>query len=132
MIRGSIVSGAIALIAVAAVLVTFSNGGSPYVTMSQAKKMKDDHLHLAGDLLKETVTPDVLHHTLHFKLRDTDGAVVSVVYQGEVPANMTEATKVVAIGHADGDIFSSDKLLVKCPSKYEEQPKAGAPTYKAS
>jgi len=132
MIKGSIVSGVVASVAIVAVFVAFSNGGSPYVTMLQAQKSKGDNLHLAGDLLKNSITPNISEHTLRFKLRDQDGTIVNVVYKGEVPANMSEATKVVAIGHADGSVFTSDKLLVKCPSKYEEQPKGSSTTYQSS
>jgi cytochrome c-type biogenesis protein CcmE len=124
MIRGPIVSGVIVVLSVVAVVLAFANGSSQYVTMAQARTMTDDHLHLAGDLLKDSISPDIARHALRFKLKDQDGTIVNVFYKGEAPANMTEATKVVAIGHVEGDVFTSDKLLVKCPSKYEAEPKS--------
>ena len=133
MIKGAVISGIVAVAAIGGVVLAFTNGGSPYVTWAQAQQMKgDERLHLAGDLVKQSVTQDLSHHTLRFKLKDGDGAVVTVVHTGEVPQNMSEATKVVAIGHADGAVFTSEQLLVKCPSKYEAQPTSGDSGYKNS
>lgn len=133
MIKGAVISGVVAVAAITGVVLAFSNGGSPYVTWAQAQQMKGDaHLHLAGDLLKDSMSQDLTHHTLRFKLKDQDGAVVTVIHTGEVPQNMSEVTKVVAIGHADGGVFTSDQLLVKCPSKYEAQPSSGKSGYKTS
>jgi cytochrome c-type biogenesis protein CcmE len=126
MVKGNVVTGVIAVGAVIAVMVAFLNNGSPYMTMSQAVKSHDEHIHLAGDLVKDSLHNDLTKRTLEFKLKDSEGTIVQVVYKGEVPANMSEATKVVAIGHVVGGDFSSDKLLVKCPSKYEEQPAQGS------
>jgi len=37
---------------------------------------------------------------------------------------MAQATEVVAIGSMKGSEFHSEKLLIKCPSKYEGTDKA--------
>ena len=108
-----------AVVAIAGVVLAFyANGGSSYVTMSQAQKMtSDDHLHLAGDLLKDSISQNMAQHSLQFKLRDQDGAIVDVVYKGEVPANMSEAAEgCVAIldMRRSATWFTSDKLLGKC------------------
>ena len=133
MIKGSVVSGVVGFAAIAGVVIAFTTGSSPYVTWAQAQQMKgSDRVDLAGDLLKDSLSQDVAHHTLRFKLKDQDGAIVNVVYKGEVPQNMSEATKVVAIGHSDGAVFTSDQLRVKCPSKYEAQPNSGSSDYKTS
>jgi cytochrome c-type biogenesis protein CcmE len=44
-----------------------------------------------------------------------------VRYHGLKPANFEEAISIVAIGRYDGSekVFVADKLLVKCPSKYQ-------------
>jgi cytochrome c-type biogenesis protein CcmE len=118
---GPIVTAFIAIAAFGAVLVAFSNNASPYVTIAQACKMggNDTHLHLAGDIVKDTVHLDVLRHALTFDIKDADGNRVTVEHVGEPPANIAEANKVVAIGCMKGDRFVSQQLLVKCPSKYE-------------
>jgi cytochrome c-type biogenesis protein CcmE len=44
-----------------------------------------------------------------------------VRYEGLKPANFEEAISIVAIGWYDeaGDELAANKLLVKCPSKYQ-------------
>ncbi|NJO83827.1 MAG: cytochrome c maturation protein CcmE [Blastochloris sp.] len=61
-----------------------------------------------------------------FLLQDEDGDQVKVVYDDARPANFEQAVSIVAIGHYDEaqDVFVADDLLVKCPSKYQEQEQA--------
>ena len=44
---------------------------------------------------------------------------MKVVYYGVVPGNFDQATSVVAKGIVKEQEFVADKLLVKCPSKYQ-------------
>lgn len=58
-----------------------------------------------------------------FDLQDKTGKMVKVVYSQPKPANFEQAISIVAIGHYDQaqSVFLADELLVKCPSKYQEQ-----------
>ena len=58
-----------------------------------------------------------------FKLQDSTGKQVMVSYPKPKPANFEQAVSVVAIGHYDAakGVFLADDMLVKCPSKYQEQ-----------
>jgi cytochrome c-type biogenesis protein CcmE len=58
-----------------------------------------------------------------FKLQDGTGKVVQVLYAKPKPANFEKAISIVAIGHYDAskNAFLADDMLVKCPSKYQEQ-----------
>jgi cytochrome c-type biogenesis protein CcmE len=58
-----------------------------------------------------------------FMLQDEDGEQVKVIYDDARPANFEQAISIVAIGRYDEaqDAFLADDLLVKCPSKYQEQ-----------
>ena len=49
------------------------------------------------------------------------GEELLVHYHGTKPDQFDEAHHIVAIGKMQGEAFSSDKLLIKCPSKYEQQ-----------
>jgi cytochrome c-type biogenesis protein CcmE len=58
-----------------------------------------------------------------FILQDATGAMIPVVYSEPKPSNFEQAVSIVAIGHYDvrtGNFIAED-LLVKCPSKYQEQ-----------
>ena len=56
-------------------------------------------------------------------LQDQDGKMVKVVSDETRPPNFEQAISVVAIGRYDEGkgAFMAEKLLVKCPSKYQEQ-----------
>ena len=58
-----------------------------------------------------------------FNLQDKTGQLVKVIYPKPKPANFEQAVSVVAIGHYDPArrAFLADDMLVKCPSKYQEQ-----------
>ncbi len=58
-----------------------------------------------------------------FLLQDSTGAKIPVIYSEPKPSNFDQAVSIVAIGHYDvktGNFIAED-LLVKCPSKYQEQ-----------
>jgi cytochrome c-type biogenesis protein CcmE len=54
-----------------------------------------------------------------FSIQDEHGDVMKVAYKGLKPGNFNEATQVVAIGRFHGGTLEAEKLLVKCPSKYQ-------------
>ena len=58
-----------------------------------------------------------------FELQDDTGKLVKVIYPKPKPANFEQALGIVAIGHYDAarGAFLADDMLVKCPSKYQEQ-----------
>lgn len=121
---GAIASGIVAVICLALLMVAFINAASPYVTLAEARKTQGDSLHLAGDLVKGSIKRDVKTGLLRFALKDTDGATVGVAFEGSAPDNLSEATRIVAIGKLDGEQFRAHNLLVKCPSKYEGSTKS--------
>jgi cytochrome c-type biogenesis protein CcmE len=125
-LSGAIITGIIATLAMGGVVAAFMTNASPYVTVAEAKQSKNDSMHLAGSLLKETVRTDPRNGQISFKLKDDTGAVAQIVYTGSQPGNLMEATKVVAIGGMQGDVFKAHQLLVKCPSKYETEQAAKA------
>lgn len=58
-----------------------------------------------------------------FMLADENGKLLKVVSDDPRPANFEQAISIVAIGRYDAgeQAFMADDLLVKCPSKYQEQ-----------
>jgi cytochrome c-type biogenesis protein CcmE len=57
-----------------------------------------------------------------FMLQDENGKLLKIVSNEPRPANFEHAISIVAIGRYDGteQAFLAEKLLVKCPSKYQE------------
>jgi cytochrome c-type biogenesis protein CcmE len=122
---GWVLSAAATIAGIGAMMAAFLTNSSPYVDVAKARSMSGDNLHLAGDMNKETLFADVQKQEVRFMLTDEKGAQVRVIYQGAPPTNMGSATKVVAVGKLRGDTFHARKLLLKCPSKYESDAKAG-------
>lgn len=121
---GAILSGVAALVFIGLLMVAFVQAASPYVTVAEARKAPGDSLHLPGDLVKGTVTTDRTNGVVRFALTDANGERIQVVCDGSVPSNLSDATKIVAIGKLQGNQFVANKLLVKCPSKYEAETKS--------
>lgn len=105
--------------AITGMVFTFVSQASPYVNIAEAKVSKGDSMHLPGEMLKETVQVSARERTVKFVLKDETGATVPVVFRGNPPANMGEATKVVVIGKMAGGAFEANRMLLKCPTRYE-------------
>lgn len=120
---GPVLAVVVAVAGLTAMVTAFLTQASPYVTVAQAKTMKGDSLHLAGDILRDTVQVDARANRLRFELKDEAGQVMPVLYHGPQPSNMGSATKVVAVGGVENGVFVARELLLKCPSKYESTDK---------
>ena len=116
---GTWFSISIALVGLGIMFFVFLGESSPYVTLKEAKKLTNSHLHVAGDVVPGTLFHDIQTKQLKFQIRDTAQEVAQVVYDGAIPSNLASVTKVVAIGSFQKDVFQAHQLLVKCPSKYE-------------
>jgi cytochrome c-type biogenesis protein CcmE len=56
-----------------------------------------------------------------FVLVDENGKKQVVEYNEPMPQDFTKSEKVVVIGRYNGEVFKASKILLKCPSKYQEQ-----------
>jgi cytochrome c-type biogenesis protein CcmE len=99
----------------------FKESLTPYVSYDVALKSLRT-VQVAGGLEQGTSTYDSGDHSLHFTLVDQESAqTLRVRYHGIKPANFEDAVSIVAIGRFDPATseFAAEKLLVKCPSKYQ-------------
>ncbi|MBZ5587002.1 MAG: cytochrome c maturation protein CcmE [Acidobacteriia bacterium] len=96
----------------------FRSNLTPYVSFQQARATSDA-VQVAGKLIEGSDVFDEKAAVLRFDLKDDHGDVMKVTYKGLKPGNFKEATQVVAIGRFHGGALEAEKLLVKCPSKYQ-------------
>jgi cytochrome c-type biogenesis protein CcmE len=116
-----VVGGALVIAFAALSLLSFKQTLTPYVTYAEARA-DQRMVQVAGGLQEGTSWYDSESESLHFTLTDPDSNdTLKVRYKGLKPANFEEAISIVAIGRYEenGDEFHADKLLVKCPSKYQ-------------
>ena len=90
---------------------------TPYVTFDQARAAKTASVQVMGSLDKTSIKNQM--GGLKFDLISKEGDRLSVAFEQAKPANFEQAIEVTAIGRYDGATFRADRLLVKCPSKYQ-------------
>lgn len=94
---------------------------TPYVPYETARK-GDRVVQVAGALAKDSSSYVAAEESLYFTLQEPETKeTLRVRYKGLKPANFEDAISIVAIGRYDqaAQIYEADKLLVKCPSKYQ-------------
>ncbi len=96
----------------------FRSNLTPYVSFQQARATRDA-VQVAGKLVQGSDSFDEPSARLLFTIKDDHGDAMRVAYKGLKPGNFNEAKQVVAIGRFQGGVLQAEKLLVKCPSKYQ-------------
>jgi len=123
---------AIVVIAVAiAIIVSTAGDSSAYVSFDQAYQMASNNnsasVHVVGELKKDDAG-DIIgleesadHLSFSFILVDENKREQKVIYNEPMPQDFVRSEKVVVIGKYKNDQFIASKILLKCPSKYQEQ-----------
>ena len=91
---------------------------TPYLSFDEARKARSV-VQVMGALDKQSDRYDNQSEELAFDLVDPDGRHMPVVYRGVRPGNFKDAISIVAIGRYHEGRIEAEKLLVKCPSKYQ-------------
>ena len=122
----------ILVIAVAiGIIITSAGDSSTYVTFDQAHEMSlagnKNSIHVVGELTKDEngnvigIKAGEDKVSFSFSMVDDKQRQQLVQYNQPMPADFTRSEKVVVVGRYQGDLFVADKILLKCPSKYQEQ-----------
>ena len=113
------------------IVVSTAEDASTYVTFDQAHQLASNgsksSIHVVGELKK-----DVNNHVVgilqgsdrvsfSFVMVDENKKEQIVEYHEPMPQDFIRSEKVVVIGSYHDDIFVAEKILLKCPSKYQEQ-----------
>ena len=109
----------------------FKESLTPYVPYELAMESQRT-VQVAGGLMKASSSYDEDGGYLRFTLIDPESSeTMPVRYEGVKPANFEDAVSIVAIGRYDraAEEFAADKLLVKCPSKYQGLEETETKTY---
>ena len=124
----------IAVIIIAAaigVIIGTTGDASTYVNFGQAYQMASTGnkttIHVVGELKKDkdgTVvglekSDDRL--SFSFVMVDDHQKEQKVLYNEPMPPDFLRSEKVVVVGSYHGEDFVATKILLKCPSKYQEQ-----------
>jgi cytochrome c-type biogenesis protein CcmE len=98
-----------------------------YLEVSELLEKKEtEHkgLRVAG-FVTENLSVDRMQKIAQFEITDDKGAFLECEYFGAIPDAFEEGASVVVEGSYDlsRNIFTANKLLAKCPSKYEVEVK---------
>ncbi|TRX50958.1 cytochrome c maturation protein CcmE [Fulvivirga sp. M361] len=121
----------IGVIAIAIFMIISTAGdASSYVTFKEAHEMAKDgrsnSIHVVGELTKDSngnitgLFPSADKLSFSFIMIDDNHEKQQVFYNEPMPTDFTKSEKVVVIGSYKDDVFVADKILLKCPSKYQE------------
>lgn len=124
----------IAIIVIAAaigIIISTAGDASSYVSFDEAFQLASNgnktQIHVVGDLKKDEhgniigleKSADKL--SFSFILVDENKKEQTVVYNEPMPPDFTSSEKVVVIGGYQNNTFVANKILLKCPSKYQEE-----------
>jgi len=121
------------LVIAVAVFVIISTAGdaSTYVTFDEAKSISamesGKKVHIVGQLKKDGsgeiigVEPSEDKLSVTFLMVDNNQKTNKVFYNKPMPPDLKQSEQVVVVGEYKKDIFYANQILLKCPSKYEEE-----------
>jgi cytochrome c-type biogenesis protein CcmE len=118
--RKSAIIGLITIALCVGFLISLNAGTSNYSTFSEAAKDPRE-FHVMGYWEKaKGMYYDAQKDANHFAfyMKDEKGMVNKVVYNGTKPQDFERSEKLVLIGKMKDDTFYASKILMKCPSKY--------------
>lgn len=115
-----------------AVIISTSGDASTYVNFQEAIQLADkgdNHkVHVVGELPKTATgeisgmeyNPQNDPNFFRFQLVDDKKEIQEVLYFNPKPADFERSEKIVVVGAMKNGKFVADKILMKCPSKYQE------------
>ncbi|MBY0535361.1 MAG: cytochrome c maturation protein CcmE [Chitinophagaceae bacterium] len=124
----------VAIAAVITILLSFMGDLSTYETLATAK-LKEGKTVTVIAKLDTNYKPAIIYNPLKdpntttIYVKDSLGNAAKVVYHFEKPMDMEKSERIVLKGKMKGDVFditSKDGILIKCPSKYKDDPKAAS------
>jgi len=113
------------VVAIGVIISLFGNT-STYSDFSTASRYHGKEFHIIGKLVKEKpIVYDTKAdaNSFTFFMLDQKGAEKQVIYKGAKPQDFEKSEQVVVIGKIENDQFKASSLLLKCPSKYNNEKK---------
>ena len=122
----------IVVIAIAVfVIISTAGDASTYVTFDEAKALFESgsgkKVHVVGQLKKDDqgeiigIEPSEDKLTVTFLMVDNNQKTNKVYYNKPMPPDLKQSEQVVVVGQFKNEVFYASQILLKCPSKYEEE-----------
>jgi cytochrome c-type biogenesis protein CcmE len=101
--------------------------GAYYMTVTEIKQagtgLIGERVRVNGEVVAGSEDWNAQEITLKFAITDESGELLPIVFYGPRPDNFQRAASAIVEGEllADGS-FQASNLLLKCPSRYDEEP----------
>ncbi len=101
--------------------------GAYYMTVAElygeGTQILGERVRVNGEVVDGSEEWDAENITLKFAIHDESGEILPIVFYGPRPDNFQRAASAIVEGELlpDGS-FEAQTLLLKCPSRYEEEP----------
>jgi cytochrome c-type biogenesis protein CcmE len=119
------------IVAAIAIIISTAGDASTYVNFKEAYRLATNgntaDIHVVGELSKDNsgqvvgLEKSEDNLSFSFMLVDDQGKTQKVFYNEPMPPDFLRSEKVVVVGSYRNDLFVAKKILLKCPSKYQEQ-----------
>lgn len=117
--------GVIALAVIYLIFTATQNTAAYFFTISElharGEAVYDRYVRVSGRVTHEAIQFDPRELTLRFQIADENGQVLSVVFHGPKPDQLRPDAEAIVEGKFNGKSFTAQTILLKCPSKYEEE-----------
>lgn len=121
--KKSSILGIVVIAVFIAIIISIYGDSSTYASFSEAQKTEVE-LHVVGQLNKDKeliYNPTQNANYFSFYMLDEHGQECKVVFQGSKPQDFERSEQIVLTGKMVGQEFHASKILMKCPSKYNDQ-----------
>jgi cytochrome c-type biogenesis protein CcmE len=120
-----IIGGAVIAVAIVYLIYTATQSTAAYFLTVDELHQKgpaiyDRNVRVSGKVAGDTVDFNSRDLILQFEIIGEDGQTLPVVFNGPKPDQMRHDAEAIVEGVFDGDQFTAQTLLLKCPSRYEE------------
>ena len=129
--KKSHIAALVVIAAAVSIIVVTAGDASTYATFDEAYQLasngSNNSIHVVGELKKDNageiigLEPGADKVSFSFILIDENGKEQKVLYNEPMPPDFTRSEKVVVIGRYRNDAFVASKILLKCPSKYQDE-----------
>lgn len=101
--------------------------GAYYLTVGEvndrAGELMGERIRVSGEVVDDSENWNAREVTLKFSITDETGEILPITFYGPRPDNFQRAASAIIEGELNADgTFHAETLLLKCPSRYDEEP----------
>lgn len=109
-------------VSIGAIISTVGDAAT-YADFATAEQFPGKEFQVVGQLNKDkeiNYQPEKDANSFRFSMVDNNGLEYEVKFNGAKPQDFERSEQVVITGTIDKDLFLAEKILMKCPSKYND------------